>query len=127
MNEIKPSNKIIRVLPPVIEEAITHGFDIVLNKHGYLVEGFYGMLPFEGDDAKKFKGHALLVASNKEDILLAIDPKGKKHPIANFDDLIKFNHHVWKHFVKEEPYKIASQIWFSHLYNKGMLEISPKK
>ncbi len=128
-NDLKPNNKAMRVLPAVIEEAIALNFDVIVNRHGYLIGGFYGSNPKASGliDNDNYIGYALLLDSTKEDVMIGFDQKGKKHAVANFDDLIKLNHHVWKNFIKDAQYKTVNAAWFKHLYDKGMLEINPKK
>lgn len=129
--ELKQNTQAMRVLPVVIEEVIGLGFDVIVNKNGYLLSGFYGCDPrasgLISNDNDKYVGYVLLVDSTQGDIMIGFDHKGKKHSIANMDDLIKLNHHIWKAFIKDSNYKQVNTRWFKFLYEKGMLEINPKK
>jgi len=127
--DVKTETKLVRVLPTVLEEAIAYDFNITINKSGYLIGGFYGLNPKSTgllmDDS--YLGHVLLIETDNENGLIGFDHKGKKHLITNFEDLVRLNHHVWKNFIKDPQYRTVNSQWFKHLYDRGLLEINPKK
>lgn len=73
-----------RVLPDVVEAAISRGVRIVLTKAGYEIEGFYRWGPMRLEPDAKFGG------------LMAIDRKEVVVPIGTFDELVRLNYDCWK-------------------------------
>lgn len=114
-------------LPKVIQELINNDFDVIINKSGYLVKGFYGNNPRNSTfiNSDDYVGSLLIRVENSG--TYGYDFKGKKHLLNNFEDVIKLNHHIWKNFIKDEQYKKVDEHWFKFLYSYGLLEINPKK
>lgn len=115
------------MIPQVVREAVDAGFDVVLNKSGYFIGGFYGNNPktslmVQTDD---YVGYVLVTQNNG--LVEGYDYKGKRHALTDFDALVNLNHHIWKNFVKDDKYKKVDKKWFPFLYEKGLLEINPKK
>ena len=124
--EAEPTLKIvdapIRKIPSIINELLEKNFSIILSKSGYYVEGFYG-LNHEGK-----LGYAFSQETTEPDTLVFYDSKGHKHIVKSFEDLVKFNSHVWGIFYKQsEDYKKPNQKWFGYMLELGALNITPGK
>lgn len=73
-----------RVLPDLIEAAITRGVKVVLTKAGYELDGFYKAGPMRLEPHPDHGG------------LIAIDRKEVSVPVKVFDDLVRLNYECWK-------------------------------
>jgi len=110
----------VRQLPSLINELLEKGFSIILSKTGYYVEGFYG-LNHEGK-----LGFAFGQETTEVNTLVFFDAKGHKHTIKSFEDLVKFNSHVWGVFYKiSDEYKKPNPKWFGYMLDLGALNITP--
>lgn len=110
----------VRQLPAIINELLEKNFSIILSKNGYYVEGFYGL----NHDGKT--GFAFGQETNEPNTLIFFDSKGHKHVIKNFEDLVKFNSHVWAVFYKlSDEYKKPNTKWFGYMLELGALNITP--
>lgn len=113
--------KPVRKLPKVIEEVLKNNIEVRLTSNGYYVDGFYGL----GADKGQL-GFAFAQETSEPDTLVFYDNKNAKHVIRNFEDLVKFNNHVWGAFFKlSEDYKKPDLKWFSFLLQYGVLSITP--
>lgn len=97
-----------RILPELIVELIKLKIPVSLSEKGYLVHGFYGLNKY---------GYAELLETEKENQYVVYDSKKKEYLINNFEDLVRFNSHVWKLFYneKKDEYIDADEHWFSYL------------
>jgi hypothetical protein len=110
----------VRHLPAIINELLEKNFSIILSKNGYYVEGFYGLNP----DGKT--GYAFAQETTEANTLVFFDAKGHKHLVKSFEDLVKFNSHVWGIFYKQsEDYKKPNSKWFGYMLELGALNITP--
>lgn len=110
-----------RTLPNLIEELLEKNFPVTLAKDGYMVGGFYGL----GQD-KGNKGFAFAQDTSEANCLVFYDNKNHKHLVRSFNDLVKFNNHVWGLFFKQsDDYKRPDAMWFPHLLEQGVLNIMP--
>lgn len=73
-----------RVLPDLIEAAISRGVKIVLTKAGYELDGFYKAGPIRLEPHPEHGG------------LVAIDRKDASVAVRVFDDLVRLNYECWK-------------------------------
>lgn len=109
-----------RKIPKVIEEALKNNIPVTLSKEGYYVGGFYGL---NADTSNE--GFAFANETSEPDTLVFYDSKNHRHLVKNFDDLIKFNHHVWHLFHKSDEYKKPHILWFGFLLQNDLLNITP--
>lgn len=111
----------IRNLPSVINEVLEKNFSVILTKTGYYIEGFYGLGVENGT-----VGFAFGQETNEPNVLIFFDSKGHKHVIKSFEDLVKFNNHVWGVFYKiSDEYKKPNHKWFGYMLELGVLNITP--
>jgi hypothetical protein len=109
-----------RKLPALVEELLQKDIPIRITKKGYLVGGFYGL----GDNDNK--GFVTVQETNDVNTLVFFDNKGHKHPIKNFDDLVKFHNFIWGTYFKlSEDYKKPDSLWFGYMLQHGVLSITP--
>jgi hypothetical protein len=112
----KPSRK----LPSLIEELLEKDIPVRLTKKGYLIGGFYGL----GNNENK--GFVFSQETDKENILVFFDNKGREHIIQSFEDLVKFNNFIWGIFFKiSEDYKKPDLLWFQYMLQFNVLNITP--
>lgn len=120
-SNIKIVDSPVRQLPKLINELLEKNFTILLTKNGYYVEGFYGINANEGKI-----GYAFGQETSEANVLVFFDSKGHKHLIKSFEDLVKFNSHVWGIFYKvAEEFKKPNAKWFSYMLELGALNITP--
>ena len=72
-----------RVLPDLIEAAISKDIRVILTKVGYELDGFYKLGPVR-------------VEPSDDGSLIAIDRKDRVVPVKNFDDIVRLNYDCWK-------------------------------
>lgn len=107
-----------RQLPRLIEELLGKGFQVMLSKDGYFIGGFYGI------NAKINKTGFVFAQDTTDDNILAFeDAKGYKHPIRNFEELVRFHSLVWSQFYKEYPR--ADMQWLGYMLELNAANISP--
>lgn len=118
-NEILPTPN--RTLPKLIEELLEKNIPIILSKDGYYVGGFYGL----GEGEKK--GFVFAKDTTEANTLAFIDNKGNFYSIKNFEELVKYNNHIWAAFYKlSDDYKKPNSLWFSYLLEYNVLNITPR-
>lgn len=108
-----------RSVPKLIQEVIDHGIPVLLNREGYLIPGFYGST-HSGQ-----VGVVYAQDTEKSSEMLFFDHKNRKHVISSFKELVELNNTVWGSFYREKEYSTPNQMWFPHLMNFGVLNISP--
>ena len=107
-----------RIIPKLIIELINHGFEIKITQSGYELEGFYGL---------NNNGYAVIVEAkiNDGDIqLISYDNKKKFHILNTFDDVVNFNHLIFKNFFKSKNYTLNDK-WLEELMKRKLLSVSP--
>lgn len=110
-----------RKLPKLIEEVLKHNIPVRLSSNGYYIGGFYGL-----NADKDNSGFAFAQETSEPEALVFYDNKNGKHLIKNFEDLVKFNNHVWGAFFKlSEEYRKPEILWFGFLLQYGVLSITP--
>ena len=72
-----------RVLPEMIETAVTKGVRVVLTKTGYEIEGFY-------------KSGSVTLEPDITGGMTATDKKDGKSIVKSFDDIVRLNYDWWK-------------------------------
>lgn len=111
-----------RILPNIIEELLEKEIPVTLAKDGYYVGGFYGL----NENIDK-KGFAFAQETSEENTLLFVDSRNNKHLVRDFEDMVRFNNHVWGLFFKSEEYKKPDTLWFGYMLEHGVLNITPGK
>lgn len=110
-----------RKLPKIIEELLQKDVPVVLAKNGYYVGGFYGLNQEIGK-----AGFAFAQETSEFDTLVFVDNKNHKHLVKSFEDLVKFNNHVWSIYFKlSEDYRKPDTLWFGYMLQYGVLSITP--
>lgn len=110
-----------RTLPKLIEEILEKDLPVFLSKDGYYVGGFYGLNPGSK------KGFAFAQDTSEANTLVFFDSKNNPCAIRGFEDLVKFNSHIWSSFYKlSEDYKKPDSLWFGYMLEYNVLNITPK-
>lgn len=110
-----------RTLPKLIEIALEKDIPVYLTKDGYYVGGFYGL------NSGNKKGFAFAQDTSEANTLVFYDSKNNQCAIRSFEDLVKFNSHVWSSFYKlSEDYKKPDSLWFGYMLEYNALNITPK-
>lgn len=106
-----------RTMPKLIQELLDNDIPVLLIKEGYLVPGFYGAT-YDGQEG------VVLGKDSSGSEMIFYDHKKKAHLIKTFNDLVVLNNHVWSAYHKG-GFTRPDPLWFAHLLNSGVLNISP--
>lgn len=110
-----------RTLPKLIEELLEKDIPVVLAKDGYYIGGFYGL------NTHNKKGYAFAQDTSEANTLVFYDNKNNECAVKKFEDLVRFNSHVWSAFFKlSEDYKKPDSMWFGYMLEYNALSITPK-
>lgn len=93
-----------RTLPDLILEILKHKIPVTLTDKGYEISGFYGL---------NRVGVAELFDTELDGQMITYDNRKHEHIIKTFDDLVKFNAHIWKAYFNEKKgeYLEADDMW----------------
>ena len=121
-SEFEVLKNLNRILPDLINKLIDDGFDIKLTKNGYAIGGFYGLKGTSGI------GWADIYETDDENVLCLLDHKKQKTFVKSINDIVLFNHYIWKSFYnknKEDYALTVDNIWFKYLNQANLLTYSP--
>lgn len=111
-----------RILPSIIEELLDKNISVILSKDGYFIEGFYGLNENIGK-----KGFVFAQETNEDGSLIFLDARNSKHVVKNFEELVRFNNHVWGQFFKQDEYQKPDTNWLSYMLEYDVLSLRPGK
>lgn len=103
--DIKAPPGFLRFFPPVIKQIAELGAQFKMETDGVLyIEGFYRNGPMKID----FEG----------DSVVAIDKRGRKTTITNFDDLVQLNFSWWRLSNGRQGYIVPERPWIDKFIEK---------
>lgn len=110
-----------RTLPKLIEEVLEKEMPVILSKDGYYIGGFYGL------NSGNKKGYVFAQDTSEANTLVFYDSKNNQCSVKTFEELVRFNSHVWSAFYKSsEEYKKPDSLWFGYMLEFNALNITPK-
>lgn len=98
----------LRFMPKLIQEIAAQGAEVAMNSEGFLtVAGFYKNGPMRID------------VEEGSDQIVAVDKRGRRTILLNFDDLVELNYQHWSGSNTRRNYSAPERPWLDHFMQKG--------
>jgi hypothetical protein len=104
----KASPSFLRFLPKLIQDISTQGAEVAMHPEGYItVAGFYKNGPMRID------------VEEGSDQIVAVDRRGRRSILLQFDDLVELNYQHWAACNTPRNYTAPERPWLDHFMQKG--------